>query len=153
MSKIEYRAATVNDLCVLRKFEQTLITIERAFDAQLKSNEAVYYDLEELISDDASYLVVAEDTGEVVGSGYGQIRESKSCFETGEHCYIGFIYVNDSCRGMGVAKKVIDTICNWSEERGVGYFLLDVYSENKNAVRVYEKLGFQSLSVKMELKR
>ena len=153
MKIINIRTATTNDIVVLRELEQKLVTIERAFDAEIKSSEAIYYDLEHLISDDASCLLVAEASGEVVGSGYGQIRESKSCFDTGKHCYLGFIFVEDSCRGLGVATRIIDTVCDWSEERGITYFLLDVYSKNKAAVRAYEKLGFESLSVKMALRR
>lgn len=153
MKQIDIRAATTDDIIVLRGFEQKLISVEREFDAELKSSDAIYYDLENLVSDNDSYLVVAESSGEVVGSGYGQLRESKSCFDTGKLCYLGFIFVDDSCRGLGVAKRIMDEICNWSEQRGVTYFLLEVYSENETAVHAYEKLGFESLSVTMELRR
>ncbi|MGQ7846592.1 GNAT family N-acetyltransferase [Granulosicoccus sp. 3-233] len=153
MKKFDIRTATTNDISVLRGFEQKLIALERKFDAELKSSGATYYDLEHLISDDDSYLVVAESSGEVIGSGYGQFRESKSCFDTGKHCYLGFIFVDDSCRGFGVAKRIMDAVCDWSEERGVNYFLLEVYSENETAISAYEKLGFKSLSVTMELRR
>lgn len=153
MKQIDIRAATTDDIIVLRGFEQKLISVEREFDAELKSSDAIYYELENLVSDNDSYLVVAESSGEVIGSGYGQLRESKSCFDTGKLCYLGFVFVDDSCRGLGVAKQIIDEVCNWSEERGVTYFLLEVYSENKTAVQAYEKLGFESLSVTMELRR
>lgn len=153
MKQIDIRAATTDDIIVLRGFEQKLISVEREFDAELKSSDAIYYDLENLVSDNDSYLVVAESSGEVIGSGYGQLRESKSCFDTGKLCYLGFVFVDDSCRGLGVAKRIIDDVCNWSEGRGVTYFLLEVYSENKTAVHAYEKLGFESLSVTMELRR
>lgn len=153
MNSIVIRAATEKDIPVLRGFEQQLIAVERAFDSEIRSSRTIYYDLENLISDRESQLVVAEASGEIVGSGYGQIRESKPCFETGKHCYLGFIFVADSCRGSGIAKQIMDTICDWSEERGVGYFLLEVYCENKAAVRAYERLGFNNLSVTMELRR
>ena len=153
MKEINIRAATIDDIVVLRGFEQKLISVEREFDAELKSSDAIYYDLESLVSDNASYLVVAESSGDVIGSGYGQLRESRSCFATGKLCYLGFIFVEDSCRGLGVAKRIIDEVCDWSEERGVSYFLLEVYSENETAVHAYEKLGFESLSVTMQLRR
>lgn len=153
MKKIDIRVATTGDIQILRAFEQKLIVIERDFDSEIKSGETTYYDIENLISDNDSFLVVAETSGEIVGSGYGQIRDAKSCFKNSKHCYLGFIFVEDSCRGLGIAKRIIDTICSWSEERGISYFLLDVYSENKTAIRAYEKLGFKSLSITMELKR
>lgn len=153
MSQTSIREATQSDLPTLRSMEQELIAIERAFDAELKPGHTTYYDLEHLIADRDSHLVVAEASDQIVGSGYGQIRESKSCFVTEQHCYMGFIFVCDSHRGLGLAQQIMETIRDWSETRGVTHCLLDVYAANKAAIRAYEKLGFVGRSVMMELRR
>jgi len=140
------REATLDDLSSLRSLEQKLIEIERPFDS------CPYYDLENLIVGPDSH-VVAVDTGDkVVGSGYAQFRDSKSCFAPERHCYLGFIYVDQDFRGSGLAKGIIESLTEWAVSNGASYFLLDVYSANQAAIRAYEKYGFKTLSVKMELK-
>jgi len=146
------REATLDDLSSLRSLEQKLIEIERPFDSCLKEGLITYYDLENLIVSPDSH-VVAVDTGDkVVGSGYAQFRDSKSCFAPERHCYLGFIYVDQDFRGSGLAKGIIESLTEWAVSNGASYFLLDVYSANQAAIRAYEKYGFKTLSVKMELK-
>ena len=79
MKDINIREALEADLPRLRELEQKLVDSERPYDAFLKDDGVTYYDLENLISDPNSYLLVVESEREVIGSGYAQIRNSRLC--------------------------------------------------------------------------
>ena len=148
---VKFRAATIEDLPNLLELEQKIVDAERLFDPYLKENDATYYDLPELIADSNSYLLVAESDGEIIGSGYAQIRPSKACFMHDRHCYLGFIYVESTHRGQSLGQGILDALKDWGIQRGMHHYHLNVYSENDPAIRAYEKAGFKRVSIKMEL--
>ena len=78
MSNLIIRVAVQADLPILKEFEQGIITTERPFNDSLKSEPICYYDISALIDGDSSSVMVAEDNGVIVGSGYVRIRESKA---------------------------------------------------------------------------
>jgi len=96
-------------------------------------------------------LIIEDDTGEVVGTGYVQIRDSKQSHKHDRHGYMGFMYVAPSQRGKGLISILIEKLTQWSKEQGVEDFYLDVYSDNNSAIRAYEKLGFKPCLVEMKL--
>jgi len=151
LEELIFRAAQLPDVPSLLKMEQALIESERPFDSALKARDAIYYDLEFLISDPDSYLMVVEAHNKIVGSTSGQLRQSKDCHEHERHCYLGFIYVDPGFRGRGIASDLIEALKAWSVSHGVKQFFLEVYTKNESAIRAYEKAGFSGLSVKMEL--
>src|SRR4051812_28113968 len=103
---IATRTASLNDMDTLLKFEQGVITTERAFDPTIKRSNTHYYDLKEIITSDNAELVIAELNKEVIGCGYALIKNAESCFEYSRYCYLGFMYVKPEHRGKGVNKKI-----------------------------------------------
>jgi len=148
---LKLREANIDDLHRLREFEQAVVEFERAFNPCIKAGEVTYYDLESLLSDKRSQLIVAEIEGELVGSGYAQLRESKDSLTHQEISYLGFMYVVPEHRGLGIVRKVIDRLIEWSVSRGVRDFYLDVYAQNESAVAAYRKAGFGPSLLEMSL--
>jgi len=151
LANIKYRQASIDDLARLLELEQNIIDYERPFDPFIKESNAKYYDVEKLISASESCLIVAESDSEIIGSGYAQIRPSKSCHTHDNHCYLGFIYLEPEYRGVALGGRMLEDLKDWGLSQGVKNFHLDVYSENKPAIRAYEKMGFKKVTVKMEL--
>ncbi len=151
MTNINLREAEVNDLSRLLDLEQKIVDSERPYDAFIKEENATYYDLGSLISEPDSYLVVVESERKIIGSGYAQIRPSKSCHIHDKHCYLGFIYLEPEYRGKAIGSAILDALKDWGLNQGLRNFHLDVYAENVSAIRAYEKAGFNKVSVKMEL--
>ena len=60
---------------------------------------------------------------------------------------IEFLVTSPHFRGKGIATKLIEFVCDMPE---YDYCVLDVYSKNPNAIRLYEKLGFRQVKVKSE---
>ena len=157
---IVYREATLEDLDVLKTFEQGVIAAERPFNSSIMPDPVTYYDIAQLIESEDSVIVVAvceNSVNEVlnesiVASGYAMIRPSRPYFDHKFHAYLGFMYVHPDFRGVGINQEIIAYLSEWSQRKGMKYAYLDVYAENTGAIRAYEKAGFEPSIVNMKLK-
>ncbi len=151
-NSISIRKAMLQDIGTLLEFEQGVIEAERPFDITLKRTDMRYYDIEEMICASHIELLVAELNGEVVGSGYARIEESKLYLQHRQHAYLGFMYVKPQHRGKGINQKIIDALKNWSIAQGVKELRLEVYYLNESAIKAYEKVGFLRHMIEMRAK-
>jgi ribosomal protein S18 acetylase RimI-like enzyme len=149
MNDITIREATESDLPTLHRFEQGVIDAERPFIPRLKKGAVHYYDLPFMLKADHIHLVVAEKNGEVIGSGYARIEEANHYLDHPQHAYLGFMYVEPAYRGQGVNSKVVDALVQWAIQRGITESVLDVYYENGQAIKAYEKAGFSRYLITM----
>ncbi len=145
------RSATIDELPLLQAFEQQIIEAERPYDDDIKTKTS-YYDLGALIESDQSQVLVAEVNGELVGSGYAKIRPSKHYLEHERHSYLGFMYVKPEYRGRGVIQKIIAELAAWSKAQGLSDIFLEVYADNKKALKAYEKSGFKQALLEMKMR-
>jgi GNAT superfamily N-acetyltransferase len=151
MNNIVIRAAVQSDLPILKGFEQGIIATERPLNDSLKTDDICYYDIGALIDANNSVVMVADDNGQIVGSGYARIKESKAHLVHDLHAYLGFMYVAPSHRGRGINQLIIQSLINWGKSQGMQDFYLDAYAQNHSAIRAYQKLGFDSSLVEMKL--
>ncbi|WP_299074898.1 GNAT family N-acetyltransferase [uncultured Paraglaciecola sp.] len=151
MATIIIRDAVLADLPVLKEFEQGIIATERPFNDALKSEHICYYDIKQLIEGHDSTVMVADDNGRIVGSGYARIKTSKAHLTHDLHAYLGFMYVAPTHRGQGINQRVIQALIAWGKTQGMQDFYLEAYAENSSALKAYQKLGFQASLVEMKL--
>lgn len=148
---MNYREAVLSDLDSLLAVEQKVVEAERPFNSSIKAGKTHYYDIEKLIVENNSYVVVAHDDDRIIGTGYAQIRPSKESLQHDRHSYLGFMYVSSEYRGAGINRRIVELLITWSGAQGVRDCYLDVYPENSPAIRAYEKIGFQPSMVEMKL--
>jgi RimJ/RimL family protein N-acetyltransferase len=146
---ITIRPAVNTDLPKLAEFLQTLVDAERPFDPTLKEGEIFYYDIQELISDKATEIMVVESNNEIIGSGYAQIRSAKSYEKHEVFGYLGFMFVSPEFRGQGISGLLLTALKKWILDQGITEVRLQVYDENEAAVRAYEKAGFKKIVTTM----
>lgn len=151
MNGITTRKAQPSDLDILLSFEQGIITAERPFDPTLKEGEIHYYDLAKMIAASDVEVIVAELNGEVIGSGYARIIQSKDYLKHNRHCYLGFMYVKPEYRGKGVNNLVLEALKQWTLDQGINELRLEVYNDNQPAIRAYEKAGFTPNLLEMRI--
>jgi GNAT superfamily N-acetyltransferase len=153
MSSLQFnvREAVLEDLSILKKFEQSLIAFERPFAPNLREGAILYYDIGDLIVRKDALLLVAEINGEVVGSGYALLKKAAPYKKPEKYTYLGFMHVIPQKRGKGIIGNIIDGLVKWSHEKNIYEIQLDVYAENESAIRAYKKLGFKSDLLKMRL--
>jgi GNAT superfamily N-acetyltransferase len=65
------------------------------------------------------------------------------------HAHIFLLYVKPDHRHQGIAKALLDHIYTWAAKRGDRQISLMVYRHNEDALNLYEKLGYQTLSLWM----
>lgn len=146
---ITIREATPDEIGILRHFEQGVIEAERPFDPTLRKDDIRYYDLENLITSDQSYLVVAEADGRLVGSGYARIEEAKPWLKHRNYAYLGFMYVVPEYRGRGINARIIGELKDWALSQDIRELRLEVYSPNTAAIQAYKKVGFSEHMLEM----
>jgi ribosomal protein S18 acetylase RimI-like enzyme len=151
MTKITFREATTNDIEVLEVFELNVIEAERPFNDAIKSTDANYYGILDLINSPKSHLLVAEYDEKIIATGYVQIRQSKASLKHAYHGYLGFMYVLPEFRGRGINKSILEKLISWGSKKQIVDFYLDVYSSNQSAIRAYEKVGFNASLLEMKL--
>lgn len=57
-------------------------------------------------------------------------------------CYIYNVCTNINYRGQGYAHTLLNTLI---KNHGYNHYMLDVYADNKSALKLYSKMGFQLL--------
>jgi GNAT superfamily N-acetyltransferase len=145
------RPATQADMETLLQFEQGVIEAERPFDSTIKRSDAYYYDLEKMIAAKNVHLVVAEVDEEIIGCGYARIEKAKPFLQYAQYSYLGFMYVKPEYRGKGVNQKIVEVLKQWSLGKGITELRLQVYYDNMNAIKAYEKAGFKNLLIEMRM--
>jgi GNAT superfamily N-acetyltransferase len=151
MKNIVIRKASLKDQTVLLGLEQQVIEAERPFNSSIKPTNAAYYDLKDLLTSDAAQVLVAECEAQIIATGYAQIRGSKQSLNHDKHAYLGFMFVAEDHRGLGINKQILQRLIDWSKTQGITDLYLDVYDGNEAAVRAYEKAGFVKSMVEMKL--
>lgn len=147
------REATLADLQVLLEFEQGIIIAERPFDPTLDKDPISYYDLREMILDDNTCVIVAEDNGVLVGSGYAKSKKARHYLDHENYAYLGFMFTHPDYRGLGINALIVDELVNWSKAQGFIEIRLTVYEDNLPAIKAYEKVGFKKHLVEMRIPR
>jgi ribosomal protein S18 acetylase RimI-like enzyme len=145
----EIREAVIEDLPILKTFEQEIIQFERPFASNIKKNPVTYYDLKELILQKDSQVLVAIIDNEIVGSGYAQIQNSKPYFKPKQYVYLGFMFVSPQYRGKGINGEITTKLIEWAKSRNLSEIQLDVYATNESATKAYKKIGFKPDLLKM----
>ena len=148
---IAIRQANDNDLEMLLKFEQGVVSAERPFDPTLKPHPNYYYDIKQLIQDPMVHLVVAERDGQLIGCGYARIEKSKAYLRHTHHAYLGFMYVDPAWRGKNINQLIIGSLKQWAIAQRITEMRLEVYCENFAAIKAYEKAGFKKLMLQMRM--
>jgi GNAT superfamily N-acetyltransferase len=147
---IKIRKATLGDLPILLEFEQQLIKVERPMDISLEQQKKIiYYDIGAFIKSKKAAVFVAVADNEIIGSGYGLIKNNDSKFKHATYGYVGFIFVLEKYRGKGTSSLILDQIFNWFKTKNIIETRLQVYQENPSAIKAYEKVGFEKNLIEM----
>ena len=95
------------------------------------------YSIEKLMKQGVAFFVtrcdeVAAGCGgiELFGSNYGEIKR---------------MYVRPQFRGLGLAKLMLDHLAAYAHEQGVFLLRLETGIHQKEAIALYERMGFQSI--------
>lgn len=106
-----------------------------------------------LLASESEHLLVAELDEQVVGF---LVIEAKNAppFESlvsRRFAYIHDFGVRESCQRKGIGNALFAASQDWAKAHGASSLELNVWSFNERAIRFYETLGMEQVSVKMQL--
>lgn len=130
-----------------RKAEPGDITeLARLASALWKSHttEELEKELSEILNSGEAAVFVAAGQGPLLGFAQCQLRhdyvEGTSFSPVG---YLEGIYVEDACRGMGVARTLLEMCENWARQRGCKEFASDCELDNNGSFQFHIHSGFR----------
>ncbi len=138
----------------LEELEPVIDELERLYFDSYKGLEEYAYNapssvrryLRWLFRHDPNGFFLAKDAdGRILGFVAGDAGWISRGRKVGE---IHEIVVSPEARGRGVAKRLIDTILDYFRKKGLKISGLWVGEHNKDAKRLYEKLGYRELYTK-----
>ena len=94
------------------------------------------------------FIFVAEENEKIVGFITGEILSKKEWY-TVQLGTINNLYVLEEYRHKGIGKQLMQTMMNSFKEKGIETFELYAFSNNVDALKFYEKLGFKKYNVQM----
>ena len=90
-------------------------------------------------------IFVVESKGKAVGVVWFAIKESPR----GPYAYLYDIEVDEAYRGKGFGSQAMSALEEKLKKRGIKSLLLHVFGYNQDALRLYQRLGFEITNINM----
>jgi len=129
------------------KIETATITIldklyeieEQCFDQEAFTKRQISY----LLTDYNTIALMAKTDSDIVGFIIAQVEVE----ENTEFGHIITINVAPNQRRKGTATKLLHKIENLLKQKGITQCRLEVREDNKHAIKLYQKLGYQTVGI------
>jgi ribosomal protein S18 acetylase RimI-like enzyme len=94
-------------------------------------------------------VLVAEQSGQIVGYAYGAIEERDWSVLLDQHGVVHDVFVVDSVRSTGVGRALMAELIARLEQLGAPRIVLSVMVQNESAQRLFMALGFRPTMLEM----
>lgn len=108
--------------------------------------------LEEILQSGERPVFVAEQDGQVAGYAFcipKQLVGDRSMTDV-RTLYIDDLCVDEAARGKHIGTKLYDFVLDFAKRQGYYNVTLNVWADNKAAVKFYEKIGLRVQKIGME---
>ena len=138
----EYKADKCDELLT------KLIQDERQYDSYINENFIVKDYIKNIIKDKNNILLCYEENENIVGYTYFKYQNNEDSIGY----LIDGLYVEEEYRKRGIAKTLIKEGLKIISDYKIDFVDINVMYNNKIAIKLYESLGFNALSLKMRMK-
>ena len=138
----EYKADKCDELLT------KLIQDERQYDSYINENFIVKDYFKNIIKDKNNILLCYEENENIVGYTYFKYQNNEDIIGY----LIDGLYVVEEYRKRGIAKTLIKEGLKIISDYKIDFVDINVMYNNKIAIKLYESLGFNALSLKMRMK-
>ena len=129
------------------KIENATITLldkyyeieEQCFDQEAFTKSQISY----LLTDYNTIALMAKTDSDIAGFIIAQVEVE----ENTEFGHIITINVAPKLRRQGIATKLLHKIENLLKQKGITQCRLEVREDNKHAIKLYQKLGYQTVGI------
>ncbi len=102
--------------------------------------------LEQILSSETQVLFVAEDdgSGAVIAFAHVLFARAKevSCLKPQRNIYLQDLLVTKRCRSHGTGTLLLNAAKQYGRELGADFFRTQVFPQNRDGLRFYERNGF-----------
>lgn len=100
--------------------------------------------LEEILESENQIMLVAEDAGNVIGFAHVIFAHAKeiSCLKPQSNIYLQDLVVTKELRSRGTGTLLLNAVKQYGKEKGADFFRTQVFPQNKDGLRFYERNGF-----------
>lgn len=155
MKNIIIRKAKEQDINAINKLLYEVHKVHSDARADLFKAGAKKYTDEELINiikNEKTPIFVAEKNNEILGYVfciYQQFINNNNMTDV-KTLYIDDLCVDELARGQHIGKMLYDYVIRFARENSFYNVTLNVWADNKNALKFYEKLGLKIQKIGME---
>lgn len=146
--------ATLNDLIDIKKLYELLFSDmaklqPEHFRPATQDDDFIKF----IIESERNDILIAKEKNQILGFALVQehVTPPYHCFVFHKYAYLMDIVVAPTQRSKGVGKKLYQEVKNWAKTKNLEYIELSVLIQNKNAIRMYEKIGFVECSKVMRM--
>ena len=110
--------------------------------------------LESILQEKNSMFILLEQNNEIIGFlyAYEEQKGHLPFHKKRKYLVIDNIVIDEKHRKKGYGTKLVNYIIEYGSNKNYDDIVLNVFSFNKDAIKLYEKLGFRKLSQEMILK-
>ena len=155
MEEINIRSAELRDIPALGRLLYEVHKVHSDVRPDLfKAGARKYTDeqLEEILQSGERPVFVAEQDGQVVGYAFcipKQFVGDRSMTDV-RTLYIDDLCVDEAAWGKHIGTKLYDFVLDFAKRQGYYNVTLNVWADNKAAVKFYEKIGLRVQKIGME---
>ena len=108
--------------------------------------------LADLLKDPTRPIFIAEDEEKVLGYCFCILKQTRDhpVLEDEYTLYIDDLCVDESCRNLGVGKRLYDHARAYARQQGCQTVTLNVWCGNESAMAFYKKLGMTPRNIYMQ---
>lgn len=156
MEKLIIRRAAERDIPTINKLLFEVLKVHSDVRPDLfKAGTKKYTDeeLKEILADDNTPVFVAEQGGSVLGYAFcvHQQYVNNNNMTDIKTLYIDDLCVDEAARGMHVGKALYEHVLGYAKAQGYYNLTLNVWADNVNAVKFYERIGLKVQKIGMEV--
>ncbi|MBE9057301.1 N-acetyltransferase [Sphaerospermopsis sp. LEGE 08334] len=153
-SNITIRKATIDDHQCVTKYAIKLVHQHQNFNpfrfGEFENHEQQLFDFfEEQISNPKAVVLVVEVENEIVGYSFIRLEESSFVDIAPESVWLHDIYIDESARGMGAGKLLLDASIDAAKKLGSQVLMLQVAAQNEFAKKLFAANGFKVATYEM----
>ncbi len=155
MENLKIRCAMESDLNVINKLLYQVHQVHSDVRPDLFRAGAKKYrddELKTIISDDRRPIFVAEQDRTVLGYAFcvHQQYVNDNNMTDVKTLYIDDLCVDETARNMHIGRRLYEYVVDYARQHGYYNVTLNVWADNGNAVKFYEKLGLKIQKIGME---
>lgn len=155
MEELTIRRAKESDIPVIDKLLFEVLKVHSDARPDLfKAGTKKYTDeeLKKILADDKTPVFVAEKDGSVLGYAFcvhQQYIDNNNMTDI-KTLYIDDLCVDETARGAHIGKALYEYVLDFAKKQGYYNVTLNVWADNVNALKFYEKVGLKVQKIGME---